>query len=191
MSIDDIESILDNIRQNSVILSAHHKKRHYYLKEKIKWFRLPTIVLSALNSVFSVGLQPYMEQKTISITNCLISLVCGIIVSIEMFLSIESGMRAEQDATKEYYLLSVEIQKYLLLVRENRQIEPQPFLEKCYNQYVKLYENSGLVKKQIHDTLTPLEDKMKVGLPTVKETPSSGNSSLNSNFSIDNFITPV
>jgi hypothetical protein len=179
MSIDDIESILDNIRQNSVILSSHHKKRHYYLKEKIKWFRLPTIVLSALNSVFSVGLQPYIEQKTISITNCLISLVCGIIVSIEMFLSIESGMRAEQDSTKEYYLLSVDIQKYLLLDRENRQIEPQPFLEKCYNQYVKLYENSGLVKKQIHDTLTPLEDKIKVGLPTI--TPSSGGS-LNSNF---------
>jgi hypothetical protein len=191
MSINDIESILDNIRQNSVILSAHHKKRHYYLKEKIKWFRLPTIVLSALNSVFSVGLQPYMEQNTISITNCIISLVCGIIVSIEMFLNIESGMRAEQDATKEYYLLSVDIQKYLLLDFENRQTDPQPFLEKCYNQYVKLYENSGLVKKQIHDALTPLEDRIKVGLPSVKtdstisfvikETPSSDNS-LNSNF---------
>lgn len=182
MSIDDIEIILDNIRQNSVILSLHHKKRHYYLKEKIKWFRLPTIVLSALNSVFSVGLQPYMEQKTISITNCLISLVCGIIVSIEMFLSIESSMRSEQDSTKEYYLLSVDIQKYLLLNRENRQIEPQPFLEKCYNQYVKLYESSGLVKKNIKDSLTPLDEALKFGLPSIKETPSSG-SSLNSNFS--------
>ena len=181
MSLNDIEAILDNIRQNSIILSAHHKKRHYYLKEKIKWFRLPTIVLSALNSVFSVGLQPYMEQKTISITNCLISLVCGIIVSIEMFLSIESGMRGEQDSAKEYYLLSIDIQKYLLLDRDNRQIEPQPFLEKCYNQYVKLYENSGLIKKQINDALTPLEEIMRVGLPSVKDTPSSANS-LNSEF---------
>lgn len=183
MSIEDIETILDNIRQNSVVLSAHHKKRHYYLKEKIKWFRLPTIVLSALNSVFSVGLQPYMEQKTISITNCLISLVCGIIVSIEMFLSIETGMRAEEDATKQYYLLSVQIQHYLLLDRENRQIEPQPFLEKCYNEYVKLYENSGLVKKRIHDTLTPLNETIKFGLPSVKETPTNSSIDSNSDFS--------
>jgi hypothetical protein len=182
MSINDIESILDNIRQNSVILSSHHKKRHYYLKEKIIWFRLPTIVLSALNSVFSVGLQPYMQQKTISITNCLISLVCGIIVSIEMFLNIEGGMRAEQDSTKEYYLLSVDIQKYLLLERENRQLDPQAFLEKCYNQYVKLYENSGLVKKQIHDALTPLEDRIKIGLPSVTTETLSSDNSLNSNF---------
>ncbi len=187
MSIEDIESILDNIRQNSVVLSAHHKKRHYYLKEKIKWFRLPTIVLSALNSVFSVGLQPYMEQKTISITNCLISLVCGIIVSIEMFLSVESGMRAEEDATKQYYLLSVEIQRYLLLEVENRQIEPQPFLEKCYNEYVKLYENSGLVKKRIHDALTPLNEVIRFGLPSVKETPTSSNNS-NSNFTNENDV---
>ena len=172
----DIEKILDNIRLNSVILSKKHKKRHYYLKDKIKYFRLPTIILSALNSVFSVGLQPYMEQKTISITNCLISLICGIIVSIEMFLSIETGMRQEYESCKEYYLLSVDIQKYLLLDLENRNIEPQTYLEKCYNQYVKLFENSGLVKKEIHDSLTPLDQIMNIGLSI---TPSS-----DSNFSM-------
>lgn len=172
----DIEKILDNIRLNSVILSKQHKKRHYYLKDKIKYFRLPTIILSALNSVFSVGLQPYMEQKTISITNCLISLICGIIVSIEMFLSIETGMRQEYESCKEYYLLSVDIQKYLLLDVENRNIEAQTYLEKCYNQYVKLFENSGLVKKEIHDSLTPIETIMNIGLSI---TPSS-----DSNFSM-------
>jgi hypothetical protein len=172
----DIEKILDNIRLNSVILSKQHKKRHYYLKDKIKYFRCPTIILSALNSVFSVGLQPYMEQKTISITNCLISLICGIIVSIEMFLSIETGMRQEYESCKEYYLLSVDIQKYLLLDVENRNIEAQTYLEKCYNQYVKLFENSGLVKKEIHDSLTPIETIMNIGLSI---TPSS-----DSNFSM-------
>ena len=172
----DIEKILDNIRLNSVILSKQHKKRHYYLKDKIKYFRCPTIIFSALNSVFSVGLQPYMEQKTISITNCLISLICGIIVSIEMFLSIETGMRQEYESCKEYYLLSVDIQKYLLLDLENRNIEAQTFLEKCYNQYVKLFENSGLVKKEIHDSLTPLEAIMNIGISL---TPSS-----DSNFSM-------
>ena len=87
--------------------------------------------------------------------------------------------------------MSVEIQRYLLLEVENRQIEPQPFLGKCYNEYVKLYENSGLVKKRIHDALTPLEDTIKFGLPSVKETPSGSGGSLNSNFSIENFTNPI
>ena len=39
ISIDDIEFILNNIRQNSVLLSNYHKKRHYELKEKIKYFK--------------------------------------------------------------------------------------------------------------------------------------------------------
>lgn len=154
--VDDIELILNNIRQNSVLLSAYHKKRYYELKEKIKFFRLPVIVLSACNSVFSIGLQPYIEQKTISITNCLISLVCGIIVSVEMYLNIENNMRGEQESTKEYYLLSVEIQKFLLLKHENRFMEADQFLEKCYNTYVKLFEKSGLLKKAIKDSLTPI-----------------------------------
>ena len=36
LAVDDIELILNNIRENSVLLSAYHKKRHYELKEKIK-----------------------------------------------------------------------------------------------------------------------------------------------------------
>lgn len=156
--VEDIELVLNNIRQNCVLLSGYHKKRYYELKEKIKYFRLPTIILSAVNSVFSIGLQPYIEQKTISITNCLISLVCGIIVSVEMYLNIENNMRGEQESTKEYYLLSVDIQKFLLLRQENRFMEADQFLEKCYNTYVKLFEKSGLLKKQIKDSLTPIKE---------------------------------
>ena len=172
-SKQDIENILNNIRINCATLSMHHKKRHYYLKERIKWFKIPTIILSALNSVFSVGLQKYINQSTISITNCLISLVCGIIVSIEMYLNIEVNMRSEQDATKDYYLLSVDVQKYLLLDVSNREIEANVFLEKCYSQYVKLYENSGLVKKTIDDKLINIEDMMVNGSISSNSTASS------------------
>ena len=63
----DLEKILNDIRRNSVTLSVAHKKSYFKMKEKLKYFKIPTIILSAFNSVFSVGLQPYIEQKTISI----------------------------------------------------------------------------------------------------------------------------
>ena len=167
---DDIETILDKIRRNSIQLNYAHKQTYEKLKNKLVYFRLPTICLSAINSVFSVGLSAYMKQQDVSVINCLISLVCGIIVSVELYLQIEKAMSVEYDVSKSYYLLSIEIQRFLLTKRENRTIDCQPFLDKSYNQYTKLFENSRLLKKSIHDNLTDLQNDDK--LPGITITPS-------------------
>jgi hypothetical protein len=167
---DDIENILDRIRRNSIQLNYAHKKKYEMLKNKLVYFRLPTICLSAINSVFSVGLNSYMPQQQVSVINCLISLVCGIIVSVELYLQIEKAMSVEYDVSKSYYLLSIEIQRFLLTDRPNRTIDCMPFLDKSYNQYSKLFENSRLLKKSIHDNLTDLKDDDK--LPGITITPT-------------------
>ena len=166
----DIETILDKIRRNSIQLSWSHKQTYEKLKLKLYYFKLPTIVLSAINSVFSVGLSAYMKQQDVSVINCLISLVCGIIVSVELYLQLEKSLSIEYDVSKSYYLLSIEIQRFLLTKRENRTIDCQPFLDKSYNQYTKLFENSRLLKKSIHDNLTDLQTDDK--LPGITITPS-------------------
>ena len=150
---EDIEIVLNKIRKNSVELSQAHKNKYEKLKSKLIYFRLPTIILSAVNSVFSVGLSSYMPQSQVSVINCLIS---WIIVSIELYLSIEKSMQNEYDMSKSYYLLAIEIEKFLSLDRENRQIDCQPFLEKVYNLYCKYFESSRLLKKSIRDALTPI-----------------------------------
>ena len=167
---DDIEGILDRIRRNSIQLNYAHKQKYEKLKNKLVYFRLPTICLSAINSVFSVGLSAYMKQQDVSVINCLISLVCGIIVSVELYLQIEKAMSVEYDVSKSYYLLSIEIQRFLLTQRNNRTIDCAPFLDKSYNQYTKLFENSRLLKKSIHDNLTDLKPEDK--LPGITITPS-------------------
>jgi len=167
---DDIEGILDRIRRNSIQLNYAHKQKYEKLKNKLVYFRLPTICLSAINSVFSVGLSAYMKQQDVSVINCLISLVCGIIVSVELYLQIEKAMSVEYDVSKSYYLLSIEIQRFLLTQRNNRTIDCAPFLDKSYNQYTKLFENSRLLKKSIHDNLTDLKSEDK--LPGITITPS-------------------
>lgn len=164
---DDIEKILNDIRQNSVILSEFHNMKYFHLKSYLKYFRIPCIILSAFNSVFAVGLSSFMEQNLVSVINCIISLICGIIVSIELYMQIESNMREEVISCKNYYLLSVDIQKMLLLERANRQVKGKVFLDKCFTEYCKLYENSGLLKKQIKDSLTPLAPEL-LGKPTKK-----------------------
>lgn len=177
----DIETILDKIRRNSIQLSYSHKQTYEKLKNKLYYFKLPTIVLSAINSVFSVGLSTYMPQQDVSVINCLVSLVCGIIVSIELYLQLEKSLTLEYDVSKSYYLLSIEIQRFLLTDRGNRSIDCQPFLDKSYNQYTKLFENSRLLKKSIHDNLTPLEVEDKISGVTITPSQSAISNSVRLN----------
>jgi hypothetical protein len=175
---EDIENILDKIRRNSVQLNYAHKQNYEKLKKKLYYFKLPTIVLSAINSVFSVGLSQYMEQQDVSVINCLISLICGIIVSVELYLQIEKALSIEYEVSKSYYLLGIEIQRFLLTKRENRMIDCQPFLDKSYNQYTKLFENSRLLKKSIHDNLTDLEREDKLVGITISPSHSAASNSV-------------
>jgi hypothetical protein len=155
---EDIELVLQNIRSNAVTLSSEHKKLYFSYKNVLQYFRLPIIVISGINSIVSVGFQEYMKQTDISMTTCVLALVCSIIASIELYLAIQKSMEQSLIASKEFYLLSVDIQKTLLLVRDHRPIPAKEYLEKCYNTYVKLFENSDVLDKKIVDKLTPLNE---------------------------------
>ena len=161
--MDDIEIILDGIRINSIYLSKVHKKKYLELQNSIKYFRIPVIILSAINSIVSVS-QQYIEQKIITGLNSILSLTTGIIGSIEMFLGINAQMDNEQASAKEYYKLATEIYKNTQLKGDNRP-DLKPFLEECYSTYIKLLDNSCIIHKNIEDKLTPIEKSSSIIIP--------------------------
>ena len=152
----DIESVLENIRINCVVLAKAHKKRYFHMKYILQYFRLPVIILSGINSIVSVGFQPYLEQKAISMMTCLLALVCSIIGSIELYLAIQKGMENELISQREYYLLGVDIFKTLSLAKAHRPVPAKDYLEKQYSIYCKLVENSNALAKKLTDKLSPL-----------------------------------
>jgi hypothetical protein len=157
----DIEDILQNIRKNCVTMSKIHKNRHVSLKGTLRYFRIPIIVLSGLNSVIAVGLQPYLAQGVISVATCLISLTCGIIGSIELYLAIQTQMETELIQSKEYYILGIEIYKVLNLDVTNRTVDGKLFLDDKFAIYEKLIEKSNIINKKYEDFLTPIEKPKK------------------------------
>jgi hypothetical protein len=152
----DIETVLELIRINSVLLSKEHKKRYFYLIEQLTYFRLPVIMLSSVNSIISVGLQPYISQGVISMMTCLLALLCSVIGSVELYFTIQKSMDNELTSSKDYYILSIDIYKTLSLGKEHRPMPAKEYLDTKYNEYVKLYENSNLLEKKIIDKLNPL-----------------------------------
>jgi hypothetical protein len=147
----DIENILHDIRSNAEILAIHHKRGYLVLQSQLVYFRVPLIILSALNSVFSVGLSVYIEQETVSTVNCLISLICACISSVELFLQIQKKLELELTSYHGYYLLGTKISATLKLAREHREIEGISFLNTTISEYNNLFEQSCVNKQDIDD----------------------------------------
>jgi len=161
---EDIEYILECIRENSVVLHLEHKKEYFKNKNSLKYYRIPIIILSAISSISSVGLTEYLNQEYISLITCFLSLICSIIGSVELFLGVQKRMEIELAGLKNFYLLSIEIQKVLSMEKEIRPMPAKEYLETQYNTYVKLYDNTDILIKNIGDKLTPKPLAIKRGL---------------------------
>lgn len=156
----NILQLLDKIRLNSANLSEYHRKRFYHYKSFSKYFDLPILVLSSISASFSVGSQSYLEQHIISLITCVIGLFISIITSIKLYLNIEASMMNELTVSKQFYVLSVDIYKTTSLKACDRGVDAVNFVDKCYSRYVKLVENSNLLKKRFkHDKLVDLDEK--------------------------------
>lgn len=154
---NDIENLLEKIRKNSIILSHHHKKFYNYLKEKLKYFRIPIIILGSINTVLSISLEQFTEWASVII--CGINLILTIISSIEMFLNIQKQMENNYILQRDFYLLSIDIFKFLQLNRVNRTVKGIEFLNKCFDEYNRLFQLSTL--QNIKDSLTPLDKELQ------------------------------
>lgn len=154
---NDIEGVLDKIRQNSNVLANYHRKRYLALKSRLKYFRIPIILLSSINSVSAVSLQGFLGQTYISLINMAISLIVGVIGSVEMFYQYTKQIEVELIGSKEFYILSCDIYKWLSLEQSNRVSSPKEFLNESYTRYIKLIETSIVLKRSVEDKLVKIE----------------------------------
>ncbi len=155
---DDIEEVLRNVNDNSDYLQEEHRRQYMFLKCQLYYYRIPIILFSSINSVFSVGLSTYIPQQTTSLVNCLISLLCACISAIELFIGIHKGMENSLAAYHGYKLLTIKISTCLKLSRKNRELGGVPFLKEVLSDYNNLLETSmvisWLLRSVIHNPVS-------------------------------------
>ena len=179
----DVETILNDLRENSVYLANFHKRNFFYYKRVATYFKLPTILVSAVASVASVGLTNYVAQEHISAITCLMSLFVGILNSFELYLRIQDNLEIELTTSKAYYALSIDLHKLLNLSQINREGEPKKVLDTYYKRYVELVEVSNLLSTNYPDKLSKIPKLKGMFSKKVPSSPSSSSSSssINSN----------
>lgn len=171
----EVEDILERLRQNSVSLSEYHRKRFYEYKSYAKYFRIPIILLSILNSTAAVGLvQVGVDQIIVSGISCLIGMLITMISSIEIYLSIEKSMDGEMQQSRDFYSLAIDIFKTLRLKRVDRGENGKEYMNKKYGLYAKYKETSDLMKQKLkHDNLAKIPPHMEMTGQSRTPTPSS------------------
>jgi hypothetical protein len=146
------------------------------------YFRLPTIILSSFASVISVGLKSYISnQNHINLMVCVLSLIVGIINSIELYLKIQDLIEMELEKSKQFYELASDIFKVIRLDPENRPHNANETLDEFYNRYITLFNDSNLIKN-IKDEILTIEKN--------KNVPSSANNTISSNASASSSDSP-
>ena len=153
---DDYETLLRNILFNSSLMSEHHKEEHLKYDRRLKWYKLPIIIASGVNSIISVSLNQYIEQSYVSVMNCLISLGISIIGSIELFLQINKKSDEEAKSYKAFYNLSLKINSLLKLDKEHRIEEPKIFLNDVINEYQTIFNEAQINGLGVQDKLIDL-----------------------------------
>jgi len=155
---DDIELILKNINNNADYLQEEHRKKYLYLKCQLYYYRIPIIIFSSINSVFSVGLTFYIPQATTSAVNCLISLLCACISAVELFVGVNKSLDTSLSSYHGYKLLTIKISSCLKLARPNRELRGLPFLKDVVNDYNNLLEQSLVVLPYLDDILVKIDN---------------------------------
>jgi hypothetical protein len=165
---DESLTILNNIRLNCILLNKYYKKEHVRLHAKIKYFRIPLIVLNGVSATASVGLSGYgISQSIISGIVCVIGLTNGIIGSIELFIGIEKMSEIALVLSKDFYCLATDIYKTITLNREERGIDSSTFLNESYSRYIELIRQNGCIDKVFNDQLVSIDDiKPLVKIPS-------------------------
>lgn len=145
-------------------MAEHHRVGYHALSNQQKFFKIPIIVLSSLNSVFSVGGSSYIQDQTVvSTVTSLLSLICGCLASIELYLALQRRSDSELLSYRQFYVLSLKISTLLKLDREHRQGEPEQVLAEMINSYRECFEGAlanGLEEKdrlvELKEIETPL-----------------------------------
>jgi hypothetical protein len=78
-------------------------------------------------------------------------------------------MENELIASKDFYLLSVDIFKILSLERNTRMVNGKVYLDEMYQTYCKLIENSNIVSKEMKNMIMPRNFTPKLLSETKKE----------------------
>lgn len=147
------EQYLNKLHHECYALNEYNRKQYLKYLKINKKFSIPILVLSSLNGLFALSLQPFLQQDYISVLNACISLACGVLGSIQLFMKIDEKIHNYIICSHEFNKLSIKISKELNLERDCRHVNGRDFLLESFNEFNTILDKQEIKERNVKEYL--------------------------------------
>ena len=134
------EAYLTRLHHEAHTLEEFNRKQVQLFTQLQRRFSIPIMALSGINSLAAVCLQDYLLQSEVSIINACLSLLTGVLGSIQMFLRVDSKIHTHAVCSHEFGKLAHKISKELSVEREVRCSKGRDFLLEAFNEFLSILD---------------------------------------------------
>ena len=147
------EDFLRRLHLECHTLAEYNRKQFQVYSRIHQRFTVPILVLSGINSLVAVSMQPFLGQNYISITNACLSLFCGILGSIQMFMKVDTKIHQYVICSHEFKKLSYRISRELSVEPNVRSNNGKEFVNDAFNEFNSILDKMETKEKRTREYL--------------------------------------
>lgn len=140
-----IEPVLVRLKHSCYKLHKTYKNEYIMAKNNQKYYDVPIIILSGINSILIAGAQNYLSPIYVTLATCMISLIVSIIQSLKTFFRIDERRDNMLSTYKDLFRLYVVMSVTLDQPPNVRGIEGRRFLLDNYSEYQKVLDKASVI----------------------------------------------
>uniref|UniRef100_A0A2V0RB06 VP11 n=1 Tax=viral metagenome TaxID=1070528 RepID=A0A2V0RB06_9ZZZZ len=186
------EETLTRIKHSCYAMHALYRRRYLISRERMVYYDVPIIVLSAITSVFIAGAEAWLGKSVVQIVTCVMSLTVGILGALKKFFKIDENRESCLETYKDMFRLFCELSMMLDQPPASRGVDPQKYSTELSNRYSEVMdraivlEDNRTLENPIYNDRKPLDPTIRKKFSrSFTKLPPVPNSSRESSLTID------
>lgn len=158
------EPTLIRIKHSCFAMHALYRKRYLLSRERVIYYDVPIIVLSAMTSVFIAGADEWLDSSIVKILTCVTSLIVGIVGALKKFFKIDENRESCLETYKDMFRLFCELSMMLDQPPNSRGVDAQKYSTELANRYSEIMDRA-IVLEDVRTMENPIYND-KAQMPT-------------------------
>lgn len=136
------EPTLIRIKHSCFAMHALYRKRYLLSRERVIYYDVPIIVLSAMTSVFIAGAEEWLNPSIVKVLTCVTSLVVGVLGALKKFFKIDENRESCLETYKDMFRLFCELSMMLDQPPDSRGVDAQKYSTELANRYSEIMDRA-------------------------------------------------
>jgi len=136
------EPTLIRIKHSCFAMHALYRKRYLLSRERVIFYDVPIIVLSAMTSVFIAGAEEWLDASLVKVLTCITSLIVGILGALKKFFKIDENRESCLETYKDMFRLFCELSMMLDQPPGARGVDAQKYSTELANRYSEIMDRA-------------------------------------------------